>query len=132
MKLQRWYVLAVCALAFGLLGGAAWAAEHVMTVDIPFDFAVEAGTLPAGTYDVVVNGPGSGSIVLRDSRTGEATRLSIVTRLADVGRNKAYLAFDKVADTHTLAEIHIPKRDGYALQGASADHLHEIVPAVSE
>ena len=132
MKNQRLYVVAVFAVVFGLLGGAAWAAEEIMTVEVPFDFAVEGGTLPAGTYDVIVKGPEASSLVLRNSRTGEATTLSIVTRLADVGRNKAYLAFDKVEDVHTLSEIHIPNNDGYALQGASKDHQHEVVPVTTK
>ena len=128
MKLHRLFVVAICTLVFGLFGGTAWAAEEIMSVSVSFDFAVEGATLPAGTYGVVVDSS-RGSVALRDDRTGNITRLSVVTRVADVGRNKAYLVFDKARGSYSLSEIHIPGMDGYALAGATGEHEHVKVPS---
>jgi hypothetical protein len=129
MKLCRLFVVAICTVVFGLFGGAAWAAETIMTVKIPFEFAVEGATMPAGSYGVVVD-RSRGSIALRNDSTGKITRLSVVTRLADVGRKKAYLVFDKAGGRRSLSEIHIPGTDGYALQGATGEHKHVKVPSL--
>jgi hypothetical protein len=118
----------VCIALFALAGGAVWAASSGMRVNVPFEFTVEKGNLPSGTYEILIDGPRNSVIRLRNLDTGKMTRLSIRTRLADVGAKKAYFVFDKAGSGHFLSEIHLPGSDGYELKGVSKEHQHEKVP----
>jgi len=128
MKARHIVVSIVCVALFALAGGAVWAAPSGLRVDVPFEFTVEKGSLPSGTYEILIDGPRDSIVRLRNIQTGKMTRLSIDTRLADVGAKKAYFVFDKAGNNHFLSEIHIPGSDGYALKGASKEHEHEKVP----
>jgi hypothetical protein len=127
MEKQRWFVAAICAVVLGLLGGTSWAAEKIMEIKVPFDFNVQGATLPSGSYTLIADGANNDEVVLQSS-SGDVTQLPVVTRLADNGRNKAYLVFDKDGGDRFLSEIHMPGKDGYAIQGASGTHEHMTVP----
>jgi len=128
MKRNRLSVLAACAVVLGLMGGAAWAAEEKAHVEIPFDFTVLSGTLKAGAYVVVTDGPKDNRVVLRSAATGRVIPLTVTTRLADLGGKDPLLVFDTVGSSRYLSEIHIPGIDGYALRGSALEHRHETVP----
>ena len=124
MKMRRWFVVAICLAVFGLLGGTSFAAEKIMDIRVPFDFTVDGNVVPGGGYSIVVDGPSRNSVLLQSDVTGDVTSLPVLTRLADTGRNKAYLVFDKTSKAHYLSEIHIPGKDGYAILGAPGEHEH--------
>ena len=128
MRIRLVTASVVCVCVLALFSGPVWAAKSAMRVDIPFEFATQKGTLASGAYEILIDGPQGNLISLRSIETGKVIRLSISTRLADVGAKKAYFVFDKTGGEHFLSEIHIPNADGYALKGASKDHQHELVP----
>lgn len=129
MRMNRSLVVALCVIALGLGGGLVHAAERIMVVDVPFDFTVDQGAMSAGAYEVVAEGPGGNELLLRDKLTGDLTRLPVLFRLADTGRDKAYLVFDSTSEGRFLSEIHLPKEDGYAIKAAPGRHDHVTIPA---
>lgn len=117
----------VCAMIVGMLGATAWAAGPMMKIDIPFDFTVGDMTVPAGSYVLMLDGANKSTVALKRDNSGQVTRPTVVTRLADLGVSEPKFVFDTVGDTHYLSEIHIPGMDGYALQGAPVEHGHELL-----
>jgi hypothetical protein len=125
MVRKGWILVTVLLTALVTVGGTPQAAENLVEVEVPFEFVVEGEALPAGSYTVVVDGANGNDVVLQNGRTGDLTKLTVLTRLADVGRNRSYLVFDTVGDGRFLSEIHSPGMDGYALPGAGQEHGHQ-------
>jgi hypothetical protein len=111
-----------------LAAGQAWA--QTAKVDVPFSFMVAKKEMPAGQYEVRIEGNEMKRLVVRNLATGESTQATVLFRLANLGVTQPSAAFDVNDGTHYFSEMHFPNMDGYALAGApSGEHTHEMVKA---
>ena len=128
MRKKLFVAFAVLAVMFGLVAGVASAqVSNKFSFEIPFSFTVDGNAMPSGTYEIQFVGSGVGVLTLRGANGGSPIVLKPATRLADTGRKEPRLAFDKVGDSRTLSEVHIPGIDGFELRGTAGEHGHESV-----
>lgn len=120
--------LVVGILAVGLASSPATAASSAF-VKIPFNFFVKDKEMPAGRYEVRLEGELANRVVLRDASGGGASLLPVVTRLADTGATMVQVVFDTAEGKNFLSEVHFPGIDGFALAGAPGMHTHTKVNA---
>jgi len=125
MKKQVLGVLAAVVL-FGLLSGAVFAQTGKMVVSIPFSFMVDGKSYPAGRYEIFEE---SMQLRLRNLDNNQGGFARVLTRISSASGGETRIVFDKAGDESYLAEIHIPGRDGYHLQGAPGPHTHVLVKA---
>jgi hypothetical protein len=118
-------VAAVVALsALGLAGSLAWGAGPV-SVDVPFSFFVNDKELPAGHYEIRVEGNDESRLVVRSSQGGGTVVALVLERLADIGGKDSKVVFDKMEDGKSyLSEVHIPGIDGYLVGIAKGREKH--------
>jgi hypothetical protein len=114
MRKQFLALVAVCAVALGLAGTLVWAAA-AETLDIPFSFFMKDKEMPAGRYEISVEGSEMNRLILRATDDGQISMVPVVTRLADTGAKEPMVVFDKANDKHYLSEIHLPGKDGFAV-----------------
>jgi hypothetical protein len=126
MRKQFLAVVAVCAVVLGLAGTLVWAAGAA-TVDIPFSFFIKDKEMPAGRYEISVEGSNMNRLVIRAKDGGQTSMVPVLTRLADTGAKEPMVVFDKANDKYYLSEVHLPGKDGFAVQGAPGKHTHETV-----
>ncbi|MBI4917286.1 MAG: hypothetical protein HY825_15720 [Acidobacteria bacterium] len=113
-----------------LAAGQAWA--QTAKVDVPFSFMVAKKEMPAGEYELRVDGAEVKRMTLRNLATGEKAQATVMFRLANIGAAEPNLAFDVAEGMHYLSEVHFPNSDGFALAGApGGEHKHEKVKAKS-
>jgi hypothetical protein len=127
MKRSMAFRLVGLTFALALAAGQAWAQSA--KVDVPFSFMVAKKELPAGQYEVRVDGNEMKRVVVRNLATGESVQVVALFRLADTGAKEPNLAFDVTDGTHYLSEAHFPGMDGFALPGSPGEHKHETVKA---
>ncbi|HNX49026.1 MAG TPA: hypothetical protein PLS53_07965 [Thermoanaerobaculaceae bacterium] len=120
--------LVVGILSVGLASTPAMAAGSAF-VKIPFNFFVKDKEMPAGRYEVRLEGELGNRVLLRDTAGGGTSLLPIVTRLADTGATMVQVIFDTAEGKNFLSEIHFPGNDGFALAGAPGMHTHTKVNA---
>ncbi len=113
--------------ALVLTASQAWAQSAKL--DVPFSFMVAKKELPAGQYEVRVDGNEMKRLVVRNLTSGESAQAVVLFRLADTGVNEPNLAFDVTEGVHYLSEVHFPNVDGFALPGSPGEHKHEMVKA---
>ena len=117
----------VGVVALGLAGSFAWAAGAV-SVNIPFSFMVKDKEMPAGQYEIRVEGNDESRLVVRSSKGGGTVFALVLERLADTGGKDPKVVFDKTEDGKTyLSEIHIPGQDGYLVGIAGGKEKHVTV-----
>lgn len=92
--------LAVISLMFG---AASAYAQSFAKADVPFAFSVGKKQLPAGTYEVKVDGAGSQGIVIRNMETGESV-LSVAGYEAPRS-TEGKLVFNHVGNEYFLSEV---------------------------
>jgi len=131
MRKQVLAVVVVCAVVLGLPSGLAWAANSGV-VDIPFNFIMKDKEMPAGRYEISLEGSDMSRLVIRAKNPGVAFVVPVMTRLADTGAKEPKVVFDKAGEKHYLSEIHLPGNDGFAVQGAPGKHTHETVSGKQE
>ncbi len=110
-----------------LLAGAglASAAERaVADATVPFAFTVSGKEIPAGKYEVLVEDPVVGTLLLRSLTGGKPTAMAFTTRLAMRKNDQDVMVFDVAGDKHYLSELHIAGADGYFFTGATGQHTH--------
>jgi hypothetical protein len=118
-------VVGVCAL--GLAGSLAWAAGPV-SVEVPFSFIVNDKELPAGRYEIRVEGNDESRLAIRSSQGGGLVMALVIERLADTGAKQPKVVFDKMQDGKSyLSEVHIPGIDGYLVGIAKGKETHVTV-----
>jgi hypothetical protein len=123
MKKYVWSLLPVVVLLLGA-GVASAAVKAIADATVPFAFSVSGKEMPAGKYEVQVEDPVVGTLLIRNLEGGKPTSLAFTTRLAMREGSQDVLVFDKAGDKHYLSEIHISGSDGYLLAGAPAAHTH--------
>ncbi|MGB8959678.1 MAG: hypothetical protein WCC00_11785 [Candidatus Aminicenantales bacterium] len=111
-----------------LAAAAAYGQNATIRAQIDFPFIVEGRTLPAGTFDFVLDDTAS---VFRVTGGGkEMAAAQVLTRTAagmHTSPADGHVVFDKMGEAYTLAEIWIPGQDGYVLAVTKAKHEHRIV-----
>jgi hypothetical protein len=123
MKKYVWSLLPVAALLVG--AGSAFASPRAIAeATVPFAFTVSGTEVPAGKYQVVLENPSAGTLVLRNLESSKATLVAFTTRLAMWENDQDALVFDTAGEKHYLSEIHISGSDGYFLPGAPGKHTH--------
>lgn len=121
-------IVAVALVALGLMAGEAFAQSA--KVELPFSFTVAKKELPAGEYEVRVDGAEMKRVTVRNVASGEKVQAAVMFRLANTGVTEVKLAFDVADGMHYLSELHFPNMDGYAIAGApGGEHGHEMVKA---
>jgi hypothetical protein len=127
MRKQVLAAVVVAVFALGLAGSLAWAA-NLVSVDVPFSFIVKDKELPAGRYEIRVEGNDEGRLAIRNSQGGGTVMALVIERLADTGATEPRVVFDKMADGKSyLSEVHIPGIDGYLVGIAKGRETHVTV-----
>jgi hypothetical protein len=124
-------VISAVVVVIGLVAGVASAqATRKAEFEVAFAFFVNGKELPAGTYQLEAQPVSSPLALSLYSRQGNAkTIVKVMTRLADLGGSDVRIVFDKSKDAYYLAEVHVPGMDGFDIQGAPGEHVHEKVTA---
>lgn len=127
MKITVPAALGALVVGVTLSGTLAFAQDTGLTVNVPFSFAAEGKTLPAGRYEITEQDP---LVLTLSSQTRPATQvlLPVITRLAssrDASDSK--VVFDKIGDKDVLSEVWIGDRDGYLVYATKGAHTHESV-----
>jgi hypothetical protein len=94
---------------------------------IDFPFIVEGKTLPAGTYEFVLEETGD---LFRIMGEGTTVLANVVTRRGGEMRSApkgTHLVFDKVGNNYMLSEIWVPAADGYLVLASRGAHEHKTV-----
>lgn len=126
MRKQVLAAVVVGVLALGLAGSLAWAAG-AMQVDVPFAFSVKDKELPAGRYEIQVEGADQTRLLIRSGSGGGTVVVPVLERLADTGGKTPKVVFDKVENKHYLSEVHIPGMDGFLVGIAKGKETHEVI-----
>lgn len=99
---------------------------HKMVVDIPYAFTASGGQLPAGHYEVSLNGVAHQTVTFR-SPDGKNSATAMISTAIAADPDKpvgAKLVFDIVGEKHILSEIWMPGHDGYLITGYVNDSAH--------
>jgi len=124
MRKQVLAAVVVGVVALGLAGGLAWAAD-IASVDVPFSFIVKDQELPAGSYEIRVQGEAEDYVAVRNTKGGKPVLALVMERLADIGAEHSKVVFDKMPDGKVyLSEIHIPGKDGFLVGMAKGRETH--------
>ncbi len=106
-------VVGVVALVLG--GSFAWAAETT-SVEVPFSFFVNNREMPAGTYEIRVEGDSQNYVMIQSGDRRETALALVRERLEQNAPELSRVVFDKTADGKTfLAQVYIPGEDGFVL-----------------
>jgi len=106
------------------LGAIPVLAQGRVVFDISFEFNAGGSKLPAGRYEIMIDRQAANVISIRNLENGKSIVTHYITRLGPREIEKPEIIFDKDGDQAYLAEIHIPKIDGYHLKGAPGKHSH--------
>jgi hypothetical protein len=128
MKKYAWSLLPTLVLLVGA-GAVFAAARAIADATIPFGFSVAGTPAPAGKYEILVEDPSLGTLMLRNIDSGKPIVVPFTTRLARREGDQNTLVFDTVGDKYYLSEIHFSDSDGYFLPGAPGHHTHTQVKA---
>ena len=124
MKKHVLAAIVVAVFALGLAGSLAWAAD-VVSVNVPFSFIVKDKELPAGSYEIRVEGEGEDYLAIQSTKGGQPVLALVIERLADTGVNEPKVIFDKMKDGKTyLSEVHVPGKDGFLVGIAKGRETH--------
>ncbi len=127
MKHRVLVMLAAAALMFVIHPAVSYA-QDAAVVNIGFPFIAQGKTMPAGEYELQVNGDET-AFTLTAEPKGKGEFVSVVTRLAapEPPGNDTHITFDKVGTTYYLSEVWLPGADGYLVYAAKEKHTHTIV-----
>jgi hypothetical protein len=127
MRKQILAAVVVGVVALGLAGNLAWAAGAV-SVNVPFSFIVKDKEMPAGHYEIRVEGNDQSRLAIRSNAGGATVFAVVLERLADTGGKVPKVVFDKTEDGKTyISEVHIPGQDGYLVGIAGGKEKHVTV-----
>jgi hypothetical protein len=111
--------LMFAAVVLGLSATSA-RAQEVITVKVPFEFAVGQKQFPAGQYDISIGDPAGMVISIRDMDNGmNAFALTNSASGFDPAGNQPALVFTKSQNEYRLSEIWESNMDGRELPGLS-------------
>lgn len=119
-----WTVLMTLAVAL-----VAHAQTQSLKVTIRHAFTAGGKQFPAGQYQVSRD-PNVKFIRLASTDGKNAAQVPILTRIAAAMHNTpkdAHLIFDRIGQTHVLAELWIPGQDGFVLNAPADQHEHEVL-----
>jgi hypothetical protein len=100
--MKRIAAIALLAAASFVTAGSAMAQENVVRVTIPFNFAVNGNSLPAGSYSIVSGG--TSLLTLRDREHG-ANLIALSTPSHDDTIKDNVLVFHRYGDQYFLSRI---------------------------
>ncbi|OFV81478.1 MAG: hypothetical protein A2Y78_04125 [Acidobacteria bacterium RBG_13_68_16] len=124
MRKQILAAVVVGVFALGLAGSLAWAGG-AMSVNVPFSFIVKDKEMPAGKYEIRVEGNDQTRLLIRSNEGGSTVLVTVLERLADTGGKEPKVVFDKIEDGKTyLSEVHIPGMDGFLVGIAGGTEKH--------
>jgi len=129
MKKQALAAIVVTVFALGLAGSLAWAGG-AMSVNVPFSFIVKDKEMPAGRYQIWLEGADETRLVIRSNEGGGTVLVTVLERLADTGAKEPKVIFNKTEDAKTyLSEVHMPGQDGFLVgtAGGKEKHVHVTV-----
>jgi hypothetical protein len=121
-----------CVLLIGAVAGYSQEV-HRLTVDIPHPFSISGSQMPAGRYNVELEGQSHRTVALRSADGKESAQGMIVTVISapQGAADQPRLVFDNVGGQHFLAEIWMPGHDGFLMSGFKNDseHKHSAIKA---
>lgn len=105
MKTLKTMLLTVSAVA--VLGSMSLRAQTKATAAVPFEFAAQNTTLPAGDYTLERLSPTSAANVLliRNVESGKSIAMLVSWGVSECKGNKSAIVFHRVGDRYFLAEI---------------------------
>jgi hypothetical protein len=109
MKTLNTFVLALSAVA--VLGTAALHAQTGIVANVPFDFTVQAVTMPAGEYALQPLSATSGLIRIRNRETGRAVAVlapSTLTAYKGKDAESGRVIFHRYGDRYFFSEVWTP------------------------
>ena len=136
MPIKRRVVLAIVALAFGLMTGAIGAYAQG-TFKVPFKFEAAGKKFAAGEYRV--SQKGEDQISLRIEPNGEEVLIPFKQRLEQLkpAIEEPQLVFDVVGNfepsyteyvtDYLLAEVWLPGEDGFLVHTLKGAHQHQTI-----
>jgi hypothetical protein len=96
--------LSIFTLLMAVSSSAAFA--HKLAVNVPFDFFVGDGAMPAGQYVIDVSrAVGTGVIVVANARPGKSALVSTIQGDRAKQIDKTQLVFHRYGKTYFLAEV---------------------------
>ncbi len=127
--MKRNYVAVLLTLGAFLLGSALLYGQevHKISVDIPNAFTASGTQLPAGRYEVTLNGVMHQTVTFRSADGKNSATAMISTAIAgDPDKpTEGKLIFDVVGGKYILSEVWMPGHDGYLITGyTNAAHKH--------
>lgn len=127
--MKRKYVAVLLILGAFLVGSALIYGQevHKIVVDVPNAFAAATAQLPAGRYEVTLNGVAHQTVSFRSLDGKNTATVMISTAIAaDPGKpTEGKLVFDVVGGQYTLSEVWMPGHDGYLMAGFKNDSVHK-------
>ncbi len=123
-------ILSVIGL-LAILAVMAYAQHPVIKANIPFDFVAAGIALPPGTYDFSTNDDGT-ALEVRNSATGKAIMVPVITRLAGESGAADNVTFDDVQGKKFLEVVWPTQGDGYLLHTTQGKHTHQTVKAAKK
>lgn len=136
IHMKRLVVLAVAAIAFGLVAGST-GAHAQSTFKIPFKFEAGGKKFSPGEYWVAQKG--EGKIVFRMEPNGEEVLIPFIQRLpkAEPRIEEPLLVFDEMGNfepsyteyvtEYLLAEVWQPGEEGFLVRTTKGAHQHKTV-----
>jgi hypothetical protein len=108
-------------------------AQDAATADVGFKFVAAGKAMPAGKYDLRINGDRTG-FTLVPAANGPSVMLVAITRLGapEIMNADTRFVFDKVGDAYYLSEVWLPGEDGYLFYAAKEKHTHQVIKAMKK
>ena len=105
MKTLKTMLLTVSAVA--VLGSMSLRAQTKATATIPFEFAAQNTTLPAGDYTVerLSQASAENVVLIRNAESGKSIAMLLCWGVSEYKGDQSALVFHKTGDRYFLAEI---------------------------
>ncbi len=125
MKKQIPYCIAVLILVlfFGSMPASAHSLEHLMTIQVPFDFQVNEELLPAGKYDIKRDPQMPQVLLIRCAERNISVMVHVISLNLSKEPTRTSLTFKEYGRKHFLSEVKVLERAiGYTLTRSKAEH----------
>lgn len=129
MKVLHRGLTTLCITILLAIGSAYGQGTTVLRAHVPFPFEAGKASIPAGTYQFMLNIPAR-SLEISGSQ-GRPVRLHFITTLGGSSLFRdAGLVFDTYEGKHVLSELWIPGQEGVLVTSTSKKHQYDRVIAV--
>jgi hypothetical protein len=127
--MKTYYAAVLLILAAFLVGPTLIYGQevHKMVVDIPNAFTASSAQLPAGRYEVTLNGVLHQTVNFRnlDGKKSATAMISTAIAADPAKENDGRLIFDVVGQQYILSEVWMPGHDGFLITGFKNDSAHK-------